>query len=53
MSFTLDITKVIDQLHLSQSFDLDTLHVSLVSSRAIPASAPITVGRISIYRQGH
>jgi tyrosinase len=53
MSFTLDITKVIDQLHLSQSFDLDTLYVSLVSSRAIPGTAPITVGRISIYRQGH
>jgi len=53
MSFTLDITKVIDQLHLSQSLDLDTLSVSLVSSRAIPGSAPITVGRISIYRQGH
>jgi tyrosinase len=52
MSFTLDITKVIDQLHLGQSFDLDTLYVSLVSSRAIPGSAPITVGRISIYRQG-
>jgi tyrosinase len=53
MNFTLDITKVIDQLHLSQSFDLDTLAVSLVASRAIPGSAPITVGRISIYRQGH
>jgi tyrosinase len=53
MSFTLDITKVIDQLHLGQSFDLDTLHVSLVPSRAIPGSAPITVGRISVYRQGY
>jgi tyrosinase len=52
MSFTLDITKVIDRLHLGQSFDLDTLYVSLVSSRAIPGSTPITVGRISIYRQG-
>jgi tyrosinase len=53
MNFTLDITKVIDQLHVSQSFDLDTLYVSLVPSRPIPGSAPITVGRISIYRQGH
>lgn len=52
MSFVLDITKVIDQLHISQSFNLDTLHVSLVPSRAIPGSSPITVGRISIYRQG-
>ncbi|GLS19919.1 tyrosinase [Labrys miyagiensis] len=53
MSFTLDITKVIDQLHLGQAFDLDTLYVSLVPSRAIPESTPITVGRISIYRQAH
>lgn len=52
MSFTLDITKVIDQLHLSGAFDPQTLYVSLVSSRAIPGSAPITVGRISVYRQG-
>jgi tyrosinase len=51
MNFTLEITKAIDQLHLSQSFDLDTLHVNLVPSRAIPGTAPITVGRISIYRQ--
>lgn len=52
MSFTLDITKVIDHLHLNQSVDLDTLYVSLVSSIAISGSTPITVGRISIYRQG-
>jgi tyrosinase len=52
MNFTLDITKVVDQLHLNQSFDLDSLSVNLVSSSAIPASDPITVGRISIYRQG-
>jgi tyrosinase len=52
MNFTLDITKVVDQLHLDRSFDVDTLNVSLVPSQAIPGSAPITVGRISIYRQG-
>lgn len=51
MSFTLDITKVVDELHLSQSFNLDTLNVSLVPARSIPGNAPITVGRISIYRQ--
>lgn len=52
MNFTLDITKVTDRLHLSQSLNLDTLTVSLVPTRPIPASTPITVGRISIYRQG-
>ena len=52
MTFTLDITKVIDQLHLSQSFNLDTLNVNLVPNRYVPPSTPITVGRISIYRQG-
>jgi hypothetical protein len=43
---------VIDELHLSQSFDLDTLNVSLVPNSSVPESKPITVGRISIYRQG-
>jgi len=52
MTFTLDITKVIDQLHLNQSFNLDTLNVNLVPNRYVPPSTPITVGRISIYRQG-
>lgn len=52
MNFTLDITKVVDQLHLSQSFDLDTLNVNLVASGQIPGSAALTVGRISIYRRG-
>jgi tyrosinase len=51
MSFTLDITKVVDYLHLNKSLDADALSVSLVPSSAIPGSAPITVGRISVYRQ--
>jgi len=51
MSFTLDITKVVDRLHLNQSFDTDELSVSLVPSSAIPGNAPISVGRISLYRQ--
>ena len=51
MSFTLDITKVVDHLHLNKLFDSDELSVSLVPSSAIPGSAPITVGRISVYRQ--
>jgi tyrosinase len=51
MSFTLDITKVVDYLHLNKSFDTEELSVSLVPSSAIPGSAPITVGRISVYRQ--
>jgi len=51
MSFTLDITEIVDRLHLNKSFDGEELSVSLVPSRAIPGSAPITVGRISVYRQ--
>jgi tyrosinase len=51
INYTLDITKVIDELHLSNSFNLDTLNVSLVPNSYVPDSKPITVGRISIYRQ--
>src|SRR5271163_118763 len=44
MSFTLDITKVVDHLYLNKAFDTEELSVSLVPASAIPGSAPITVG---------
>ncbi|HEY4379569.1 MAG TPA: tyrosinase family protein [Acidobacteriaceae bacterium] len=52
LSFVLDISKVVDTLHLSKSLDVDSLSVKLVPNREIPDHAQITVGRISIYRKG-
>ena len=52
LNFVLDITKIVDALHLGNALDADSLHVRIVPHRAIPDQAEITVGRISVYRQG-
>jgi tyrosinase len=48
----LDITKIVDALHLAGSLDAATLDVRLVPVKAIPPEAGIEIGRISVYRQG-
>ncbi len=52
LNFVLEITKIIDRLHLSHALDADSLQVTVVPHQAVPEQAHITVGRISIYRQG-
>ena len=52
MNFVLDITKIVDALHLNHTLDVDSLQVTLVPHQAVPDQANITVGRINIYRQG-
>lgn len=52
LNFVLDITKIVDALHLRNALDVDNLRVTIVPHRQIPDQAEITVGRISIYRQG-
>lgn len=52
LSFVLDITKIVDALHLNNALSADSLEVTIVPHRAIPNDAEVTVGRVSIYRQG-
>ncbi len=52
LSFVLEITKIVDALHLNHALDVDSLQVRIVPHRPIPDQANITIGRISIYRQG-
>lgn len=52
LTFLLDITDVIDNLHLTNTLDTDSLDVRITPDQAIPAGAEITVGRVSVYRQG-
>ena len=35
------------------ALDVDSLDVTIVPHQAVPEQAQITVGRVSIYRQGH
>jgi tyrosinase len=51
LTFLLDVTRIIDGLHLSNTLDAISALVSIVPSRALPDKADITVGRISLYRQ--
>lgn len=52
LTFVLDMTPVIDELHLKNELDVESLDVSVIPSGPLPEKADITVGRISVYREG-
>jgi tyrosinase len=52
LTFVLEITDIADQLHLEDSLDVDRLPIRVVPVHAIADDAEITIGRISIFRQG-
>jgi tyrosinase len=52
LTFSLEITKIVDELHLNGKLDQDSLHVTIVPDKSIPDQSAITIGRISIYRKG-
>jgi tyrosinase len=52
LTFILDATPVIDELHLKEELDVESLDVSVIPSGPLPEKADITVGRISVYREG-
>ncbi len=52
LTFELDITGIIDNLHLDESLDADSLDVKVMPSKAVPDDAEFTIGRVSVYREG-
>jgi Predicted metal-binding integral membrane protein (DUF2182) len=52
LSFTPEITKIVDALHLTDQLNRDTIAVTIVPSRPPSENVPITIGRISLYRKG-
>ena len=52
LTFVLEITHIVDALHLNNALDVDALKVRIVPVRPVPDEAQITIGRISIFRQG-
>jgi tyrosinase len=52
LSFILEVTKIFDALHLDHALDVNSLQVRIVPHRPVPEQADVTVGRVSIYRQG-
>ncbi|TDR81934.1 hypothetical protein [Paludibacterium purpuratum] len=51
VTYVLDVSHVIDTLHLAQSLTEANLHVSLVPIQPVPDEAKVSIGRISLYRQ--
>jgi tyrosinase len=52
LTFVLEITKIVDSLHLNQAFDVDSLPVRIVPVKPVPEDAQVSIGRVSIFRQG-
>jgi len=53
LTFVLEITHVIDTLHLAGALNVSQLHVQLVPVNPVPEAAQISIGRISVFRQGN
>jgi tyrosinase len=51
LSFILDITPIIDRLHVANALDRDSLQVNISPNRPLPEGAEVQVERISVYRQ--
>jgi tyrosinase len=52
LSYSLDITDVIDRLHADNGFDQDHLEVQIEPRQPLPPDSGVSIGRVSIYRQG-
>lgn len=50
--FALEITDLVDQLHLEGNFDVASLPVRIVPLREVEPGSELSIGRISIFRQG-
>jgi tyrosinase len=52
LTYVLEITTIVDALHLGAGFDADALDVRIVPIRPVAEEAQISIGRISVFRQG-
>ncbi len=52
LNFVLDITRIASDLHLEGNLEKDAVDVRIVPAKPVPDAANVSVGRISLYRQG-
>lgn len=52
LNLILDITDVVDALHLKNALNVDSLNVRIMPANEVRDEDQITVGRVSIYRHG-
>lgn len=51
LTFVLEITDIVDRLHLAGALDAGHLDVRLVPRNPLSESAQVSIGRISVFRQ--
>ncbi len=52
LTYTFEITDIIDNLFLANALDVNSLDVRIEPTTAVPGFAQLTIGRVSVYRQG-
>ena len=52
LNLSMEITDIVDELHLNKALDVDAVDVRIVPVTAVHEKAKISVGRVSIYREG-
>lgn len=52
LTFVLDISEIVDKLHLSNALDVNALDVRIVPVNPVPEAANVSIGRIRVFRQG-
>jgi tyrosinase len=52
LNFVMEITHVVNALHLEGELDTGALDVRIVPLNELPEEVPVTVGRVSLFRQG-
>lgn len=53
LTFELDITSIIDTLHVEGALAVDSLDVKILPSHPVQSDAPLSIGRVSIFRESH
>jgi tyrosinase len=52
LTFVLEITEIVQDLHLRDELGADALDVQIVPVKHVPEEAGITIGRVTVFRQG-
>lgn len=52
LTFVLEITHIVNALHLENALDANALEVRIVPITEVPEEAQVSIGRVSVFRQG-
>jgi tyrosinase len=52
LSFLLDVSSIVDRMHLDGALNTNALRVTILPNRPLPDGVEILVGQVSVYREG-